>query len=412
MTISSPNHKMTILLRDSRNTNSVGGNEVLIFSFLIWVLILSQRFSIYIGGYPFSIGMFIFFAFFIFWLLTKKLRFDPNRLRLYLPALAGILVSAAISSYYSARFSMPSLLLLIGLYTPTVLIYKNQGVQQVVLTQFRSIMCIMSLFGIVQFITQLIGIPHRDWLSFIPGQFLASNYAYNIPVEYGANLYKSNGIFFLEPSHFSQFLALAIILEIYYFKRFIRLALLIPALLVTFSGTGIIALAIGLIPLLWERHWKVVLVFITITAIALYVFLISGYAYYAYSRVGEFQNPNTSGYIRFVGPIVSYIDFFDYKGETLPFWFGLGPGSSEYGYRTGWMTTNTAYQNTIMKLLFEYGFPSGLLFFAYLTYVFFVRKRLFWLSLVLFTLYTFLTVSLLIPQHVVLHYTFLLVYKD
>ena len=64
------------------------------------------------------------------------------------------------------------------------------------------------------------------------------------PIEYGSEYYKSNGVFMLEPSHFSQILALGVIAELASRRRTTRLAILSLALLTTYSGTGPLLLAI------------------------------------------------------------------------------------------------------------------------------------------------------------------------
>jgi len=59
--------------------------------------------------------------------------------------------------------------------------------------------------------------------------------------------YKSNGFFFHEPSDFSFVMALGLVVEWVGQKRPLRLGCHALALLLTYSGTGLFALAIGLL---------------------------------------------------------------------------------------------------------------------------------------------------------------------
>ena len=63
---------------------------------------------------------------------------------------------------------------------------------------------------------------------------------------YGSHEYRANGVFLLEPSFFSQVLAVGIVAELCTFGRLSRLALFGLALIVSYSGTGLIVLAVCL----------------------------------------------------------------------------------------------------------------------------------------------------------------------
>jgi hypothetical protein len=321
----------------------------------------------------------------------------------FLIAISGISLSALVSSYYSKSFSIQSLLLLLGLYFPTIFTFKA-GKQLIALKGFQMIILFIAIIGIVQFLLQFIGFPFRDWLSFIPAENIIYNYNYAIPISYGSSIYKSNGIFPAEPSFFSQLIALSIFIEVYVFQKYKRLLVLFPALLLSFSGTGLILLAVGLIPLLLTLKWNKLLIIGTITIITLSIFFSTGFAGYTFNRIREFQDPNTSGYIRFISPFTSYIQFFHEKGNTPVFWWGMGSGVSD---DVAWNTPT--YLNPLMKLLIEYGL-SGLLFFSYLIYVFFSGQSL-WLALTLFTCYSILSGGLLTPQITVLYFLILIFHK-
>ena len=90
-----------------------------------------------------------------------------------------------------------------------------------------------------------------------------------IPVQHGASLFKSNGFVFIEPSTFSQFLALAIVIELAVFHSMRRFALFALAYLVTYSGTGLIVLAATLPLFLGSVRVKHVLAVLAVAGAAL-----------------------------------------------------------------------------------------------------------------------------------------------
>jgi hypothetical protein len=370
---------------------------------LIWIVILFQRIAINIANYQFSIGLIIFYLFLAIWIMRGEIFVNKRRMLYFLIAISGLTFSALISANYSKLFSILSFLLLLVSYLPTIFTFKA-GNQRIALKGFQTIILVIAIIGIAQFLLQFAGIPFRDWLNFIPTGNIINNYNYAVPISYGNSIYKANGIFPAEPSFFSQLVALSILIEMYVFQKYKKLLILFPALLLSFSGTGIILLVVGLIPLLLTLKWDKLLIIGTIIVITLAIFFASGLATYTFNRIREFQDPNASGYIRFVSPFTSYMQFFNEKGSTPIFWFGMGPGVSD---DVIWNTPT--YLNPLMKLLIEYGL-LGLLFFLYLIYVFFSSQSL-WLAISLFTVFSILSGGLLTPQMTVLYFLILVLHR-
>jgi hypothetical protein len=370
---------------------------------LIWIVLLFQRMAINISNFQFSIGLIILYVFLALWIMRGEIVVNKKRLLYFLIVLSGISLSVLISSTYSDLFSIGSLLLLLGLYFPTIFTFKA-GKQLIALKGFQATVLIFAVIGVTQFLLQFVGVPFRDWLSFIPTENIIYNYNYTIPISFGSSIYKANGVFPAEPSFFSQLVALSILIEIYVFQKYQRLLILLPALLLSFSGTGLILLAVGLLPLLFTLKWDKLLIIGTVMLITLSVFFYTGFASHTFNRIRELQDPNASGYIRFVSPYISYVQFFNDQGNTPAFWFGMGPGVSD-----DVMWNTITYLNPLMKLLIEYGLP-GLLFFLYLIYIFFSGQSL-WLALALFTVYAVLSGGLLTPQFTVLHFLVLVFHQ-
>ena len=90
--------------------------------------------------------------------------------------------------------------------------------------------------GLLQMAVQFVAKP--EWMfpldMFLPEQLFISQFNLRIPITDSLPYLKGNGLVFLEPSHFSQFLAFSILIELAYFRRLPRLALLGLAYLTSF----------------------------------------------------------------------------------------------------------------------------------------------------------------------------------
>ena len=77
----------------------------------------------------------------------------------------------------------------------------------------------------------------------MPERIVYLHYNYIQPIHWGSPWMKPNAVFFLETSHISQFIAMAIIIELSCFFRVRYLAFLGAALMTTFGGTGMLTVA-------------------------------------------------------------------------------------------------------------------------------------------------------------------------
>jgi hypothetical protein len=179
---------------------------------------------------------------------------------------------------------------------------------------------------------------------------------YNTVIAVGS-YFKSNGFFFREPSTCSQYVALALICEISMRRRrvrklsLLRLMTLGLALLVTYSGTGLATLFIGLMfPLGLKTALRMCLIGIT----ALLIFFTLGDTLnltFTANRVGEFSSPGSSAHARFIAPyyfMKSNLDTF-----SIQFLVGHGPGSITRATEHRALFENA--DPTWAKLFFEYG---------------------------------------------------------
>lgn len=125
---------------------------------------------------------------------------------------------------------------------------------------FQKGMNIMAVYGLYQFVGRQIGLPFTDfWLTGFFERFMSHGYNWTNRVSFaGLSFYRSNALF-KEPSFFSQFLAVNMLIYIQYYLRkdkekdkrqFLWLIINGIALICTFSGTGLVILGGGLFILL------------------------------------------------------------------------------------------------------------------------------------------------------------------
>ena len=143
-------------------------------------------------------------------------------------------------------------------------------------------------------------------------------------------------------------MALALLGELVLFKRVLRIALFALALLLSYSGTGLLALFIGLLFPLGRR--TIVQLFVLLGIGGLVVWLLGDVLNLSFTlgRVKEFGSEHSSAYIRYIAPIRLIHDSLDTDAWTAL--LGHGPGAIQ--------RTTQGYQfhgATWAKLIFEYG---------------------------------------------------------
>lgn len=198
----------------------------------------------------------------------------------------------------------------------------------------------------------------------LPDAFVTQKYNHLIPVREGGDALKANGLFFLEPSFYSQFIGLGLVLELSQRNRPVRVALLLAGLAVAYSGTGIVVAAAGIAGLvIVKRRWDVI-VFVAIVALAALLFADALQLDYLVRRVGEFQSDRSSASARFVAWADMLSQHWWLDGSRVL--FGAGAGSfSTYAVTARLATAEMSFS----KMLFEYGIFGTLLFFGFLAYV-------------------------------------------
>jgi hypothetical protein len=292
------------------------------------------------------------------------IQIEPRRLALYV-MLMGFL--GLIQILQPDLFSVSSMLLLAALHLPYVFSVPHgddgdDGGDRII-KFFVGIVTVFALCGIAQYSLQ--SVVNARYLfpieNFFPQSFIVQHFNKQAAVGYDSQVYRANGVFLLEPSFFSQVLAVAIVAELCTLARPSRLALFGLALLVSYSGTGILVLAICLpIYIITRRRWEMLLFGLLALAVVL---SLHEYLHVdrILSRVGEFGSTQSSAFARFVGGFYLFDQFLWHDPwRTL---FGYGAGAyTNYASRVHYAAAEMA----LFKIVFEFGLVGALAYFGFL----------------------------------------------
>lgn len=248
--------------------------------------------------------------------------------------------------------SLGSLGLLLVLYAPFALCLRpsvgTTALWQWLMNWYIVFAMVLAVAGIVQFYAQFVF--HAPWLfdytSLIPPAIRGSG-LYNTTNHAVGSMIKANGFFLREASGFSWTMAFALICEWSLKRRKLLMATMALALVVSYSGSGLLALGVAMLFPLGQRTLLRVFGALTIGAI---VFVLLGDALnlsYTLGRVGEFEAGATqsSAYCRFIAPGKIVAEQIDSDVWTTV--VGHGPGTMQKLFDT--------CETTYGKLLFEYG---------------------------------------------------------
>jgi hypothetical protein len=300
---------------------------------------------------------------------------DPLRVALLCAFLACAWFSLALNA---GTASVPSATLVLLVYAPYALtLRQREGVFEACIGAFQAMVVACAVAGIVQFLAQFVMDPALlfTFHGVLPDPILLKGWGNMQPLQWGGSIYKSNGFFLNEPSTFSQYLALGIIIEILFFGRLWRLALFGVAILLSYSGTGLILL-ITLLPfaLLHARAYKALLGLAVLGVVAVAL----GDLWHMQAllvRVAEFGSSGSSATARYqAGAWLVAWYVMPWPPDLL---FGLGPGSF---LDTARLQSFEAHDGTLWKLVFEYGLVGSLAFWLMFGVLLFDRVPSRWIA--------------------------------
>ena len=274
--------------------------------------------------------------------------------------LVGIL-SAAVSP--SPHVSVLSLGFLVVAQFPLVFRCRSPDITyQRVLDFLSTLGCLCALIGVLQFLGQfVVGVDVAFFLDkHMPQSATVSGYNSLIPLYWTSPVYKSNGVFFLEPAFFCQFLAMAVVAELLAGPRTLRLVVLTAGLVCSYSGTGLTMLAVFL-PFHFLRHGHSRLFFFAGVISLVLIFFGDTLSLDAFTRrLSEFSDVDSSGWARFLSMfiVLQKVVF----ANDLTFFLGRGPGTVQEQFR---LFSFNAFDPTWGKVIYEYGLVGSFAYFRF-----------------------------------------------
>lgn len=395
---------------NQRKSFGVIGLDSALITLVSIVVIFGQRFVIPLGGFAIPIIVFIVYLVLGAWLLLGKIRINWLRLAAYLVTVMFLTISYILSTLRGNIQSLPSFLYLLLLYLPVIAVYRDGAGQDRYFATFQGGMLAAAVLGITQFVLQYLGISLSALIfDHIPSQLIDQQYNYLIRVSSASPYNKANGVFMLEPSFFSKWLAVAVLVVLLRRTNPRRLLAYLSAMLLSFSGTGMITLGIGAALQLVHLRMRWIIIFSLVTIPILALFMASGFWGFWWERLGEFGRTGTSADLRFIAPYQSMAKFIQ-SGDSLTFLFGAGAGTVDDEFIRLYSDRNL-HPPLVLKLLYEYGFFATISFLALLLICFFHQKELLPLATSLFIMYAFLSTGLLQPQTFYLCYFHLMLFS-
>jgi hypothetical protein len=335
----------------------------LALSFLLLSTTVLQSLGINFGTYSLNTALLGMYGCLLVAGLSGALALSHRRLVLYVTGVTVALTSLLVNASFARQddSSGSSFLLLAVIYLPFVFVVRggSGSDNRWVIRHFLDIALFCALAGILQFGAQFV--TGADWLfnfsAYLP-PLLQGPAGFNTVIPVGS-LFKSNGFFFREPSGFSFIMALALVCEHVLYKRVGRALCFGLALLLTYSGTGLLALLIAVAFPLGRKTLMRLGVLAAVGGATLWLLGDALNLSFTLGRIQEFGSERSSAYIRYIAPFRLIADTFGAEVWTL--WLGHGPGTV---FRQ--TLPYEFHDPTWAKLIVEYGVIGCIVFVALL----------------------------------------------
>lgn len=296
-----------------------------------------------------------------FGMISNCVRIEPRRLGFYCITLSVLILPQLLQA---GVFSLDSLMLLALLHIPYVLVVvRGDELAPKALTFFLYIARVLAVLAVVQyfgqaFIDKALLYPIDN---LIPPDFIVQGFNAQGTINYNSTQVRATGVFMLEPSFLTQFLAVAIVAESVTSRRLWPLGLYVAGILVAHAGTGILILLICMPFVVFiHRRWDLLLIGVLSIAVVLAFGELLNLDFLT-NRVGEFDDPNSSGFARFVG------GFYMFEQMLWPnlsrALFGYGAGAFlDYVH----LFTIEVADMPVTKMIFEFGLVGAFTYFAFI----------------------------------------------
>lgn len=369
------------------------------FTIEMILLVVTQKIAIPLGGSgQVPVAFLLNYLTLLYLALNGYLTISGKRLILFCALVVmSMLSQLGYSSEDSSFSSLALMLMTAAMFVFTVPIsweaYREVLLRFVLLAVAAS--CLVGLDWGLQLAH--LGMPNLERL--IPYPLIYQAYNYIQPVSWGSPWLKPNGIFFLETSHASQFIAIGIVVELTLFRNLARLSVLLLGLGATLGGTGMLLLVACVPPLLLRLPTRFLIAPIALAPIVLFVAAQGNLLEPLTKRTTEFSQNSSSGFNRFILPMQWSLDALDTPIEESL--FGKGAGSMP-------KTVNNEEEGTVgyawppyTKIGIEYGLATLAVWFAFVLTSVFGSAAPFAVAWAAFFQYEFLNGSLNVPIHTI-----------
>lgn len=334
----------------------------LAFGFALVALTFLDRFGLPLTS-SFSISPALIALYFIVlaMVLTGTAVIDRRFLFMFIAVVCVSAISFVVnSSLADQQFSsISSLGLVVMVYLPFTLVMRPEIATA---DRWRRLMrwyigfaMLLAVAGILQYCAQFFINPPWlfDFRDMIP-QAIRGAGTYNTSNVVGERL-KANGFFLREASGFSFMMSFALICEFGLFKRRLFMAVMALAMVLSYSGSGLLAIMVAvLVSINQKTVLRIAVVAVVGVFLAAALWDVLNLSYLA-GRVSEFDSTHSSAYCRFIAP--GQVAFEQIDSERWSMLFGHGPGTTQKMF--------DICETTYGKVIFEYGL-TGLTAFSLL----------------------------------------------
>jgi hypothetical protein len=332
---------------------------------LLLVVLLGQRFGVPISdGQQIPASLLLATGVLGVGLFTGVLVLDRQRALLYIVAMTALTLLTFVSLARQQDPSLLSVLFAISLYalaTVRASVLEAEDVRWL-LDAFVRIMAILAIVGIAHAGLQYVGVPYEDWFArAVPEQLTMQGYNTGDPISWDSPIYRTNGVVFLEPSFFSYFLGIAVVVALYRGHSVWTVSLLMVAIVPTLAGNGLVVVAAGIVALALGRHRRRLMVLVFPFSAAILLALATPLADHFVSRITEVTSPDSSSSMRLVQPYQllwpAWLD------DPLGVLLGNGAGSATDIVAASQVPGVLA--PVLPKLFFEYGVIGAMAFLVF-----------------------------------------------
>jgi hypothetical protein len=356
----------------------------------LWAAILTQKIAL--PG-NIEITIVVMWAAILF-LFARRLAFISLARVTGFAFLFAVIVATQIM--FNGAFSLTAVLFVVPLYALfNFVVPMSNRDYLILLRNYQWIGLFVAMLVLAQWGAQFTKISILNIEPLIGDRFLYKYYNYIQPTSWGSEWIQPNGVIFLEASLLSQFLALALIIEVFLLQRPIFIGLFFITLVSTLAGTGIMMVILSA-PLAFRIiNARMILLGIVMLPLALAFMVAFNIDAYFLQRTQEFGLEQSSGYGRFIEPytILPRIYERDPVGSILA---GIGAGNiDKLPY-----VNPTLVLNPISKLIGEYGWLSAIIWILYIHTIMFRANAPLFVLVPLWLQFNLMNGSLLMPIEV------------